>query len=90
MKNFLQQLISDGEQPSTYRVAMLLVIAPVMIVWMVLSIKRGEFLALDWQIISLLATAFGGKVLQSFSERQTPTPIPEPRTSNSELPTPLS
>lgn len=74
MKNFLQQLISDGEQPSTYRVAMLLVIAPVMIVWMVLSIKRGEFLPIDWQLVSLLATAFGGKVLQSFSENKPPTP----------------
>ncbi len=74
--NFLKQLISDGEMPSTTRVLALVVVVPIMIVWTVLCIRQGQFIIPDTKIILLVATAVGGKTLQSFAENLKPQPSP--------------
>lgn len=67
--NKLLQLIGDGEQPSTLRVAVLIIIAPVMTVWTVLSIKQNQFIIPDAKILALVVSALGSKALQAFAER---------------------
>jgi hypothetical protein len=66
--NASKQLISDGEQPSTMRVLALIVVVPVMVVWTVLCIKKGEFIIPDARIITLIVSVFGSKAIQSFAE----------------------
>lgn len=50
------------------RVMSLAVVVPVMIVWTVLCIRQNQFIIPDTRIVTLLATAIGGKAVQSFSE----------------------
>jgi hypothetical protein len=64
----LQQLISDGEMPSTMRVLALAVVVPVMLVWSVLCIKQNTFIVPDWKIVAMVISAFGSKSLQSLFE----------------------
>lgn len=75
----LQQLISDGEQPSTMRVLALIVVVPVMIVWTVLCIKQGQFIVPDAKIVTLIVSAFGGKALQSLFENLPAKPVSQPQ-----------
>lgn len=70
--NWLKQLTSDGELPSTGRVIALIIVVPIMIVWTLLSLRRGDFIVPDLKIISLLVAAISGKTLQSFAEAITP------------------
>lgn len=65
---WLKQLISDGEQPSTGRVIVLTIVLPIMGVWMFLSIRKGEFVAIPWQTLAALLGAVLGKTGQSFAE----------------------
>ena len=91
---FLQQLVSDGEMPSSLRVMALIVVVPVMIVWTVLCIKQGSFIVPDTKILVMLGTAFGGKTLQSFAEAMpsrgsaaaAPVPADTSETPNSSTP----
>jgi ABC-type phosphate transport system permease subunit len=66
--NLLKQLISDGEMPSTMRVLVLLIVGSIMIVWTVLSIKRGEFVPFPVEQTSLVIAALGAKAWQARSE----------------------
>jgi len=67
--NKLFQLISDGDgAPSTMRVAVLLIIVPIMTVWTVLSIKTGQMIDLDVKWLGLIAAALTAKMGQSFAE----------------------
>ena len=67
--NKLFQLISDGDgAPSTMRVAVLLIIVPIMTVWTVLSIKAGQMIDLDVKWLGLIAAALAAKTGQSFAE----------------------
>jgi hypothetical protein len=80
---FLQQLISDGEMPSTMRVLALVVVVPVMVVWSVLCIKQNTFIIPDGKIVMLVVTAIGGKFLQSVQENSSDEPQnPEPKTKS--------
>jgi len=68
MKN-LTSLFSDGDgQLSTMRVLAACVVIPIMAVWVVLSIKAGKMLPIDWSQIAAIAGAFGFKAVQSFAE----------------------
>ncbi|MGA2178797.1 MAG: hypothetical protein ABSH15_04360 [Verrucomicrobiota bacterium] len=70
--NKLSQLISDGDgAPSTMRLAVLLIIVPIMTVWTVLSIKTGAMIDLDAKWLGLIAAALAAKTGQSFSENLT-------------------
>jgi uncharacterized membrane-anchored protein len=70
--NWLKQLVSDGQQPSTYRLLMFVVIVPMVIVWMVISIRTNTFATPDPRVLAFIASLFGGKVLQAFAESKTP------------------
>lgn len=70
--NYLKQLISDGEQPSTGRVLVLAIVIPIMIVWIVLCIRKGEFITIPWQMIAAVISAVLGKSAQSFAEALQP------------------
>ena len=62
--NWFKQLVSDGEQPSTLRIILLIVI----LVWAVLCIRSNTFVVPDIKVIGFIGTLLGGKVTQSFSE----------------------
>jgi hypothetical protein len=62
--NWLKQLVSDGEQPSTMRVLLLIVV----LVWAILCIRQNTFVVPDMKVIYFLGTMFGGKAAQSFAE----------------------
>lgn len=62
--NWLKQLVSDGEQPSTMRVMLLIV----MLVWAVLCIRQNTFVVPPMDAVKFLGTIFGAKVGQSFAE----------------------
>lgn len=68
--NPIKELLSDGEQLSTMRVVLFLIIGPIMLVWAWTSIKAGKMLPMDWSQIAALGAAMGGKALQSFAENQ--------------------
>ena len=75
--NKLTQLISDGDgQPSTMRLAVLLIIVPIMTVWTVLSIKTGAMIDLDAKWLGLIAAALAAKTGQSFAEAQGAPAVP--------------
>lgn len=77
--SWLKQLLSDGEQPSTMRVLLLVIV----LVWAVLCIRQNTFVVPDMKVIGFLGTLLGAKTLQSFSEN-----LSAPKTSNTEHPTP--
>ena len=62
--NWLKQLVSDGDQPSTMRVLLLIVV----LVWAILCLRQNTFVVPDVRVIGFLGTLFGAKVGQSFSE----------------------
>lgn len=68
--NRLLQLIGDGEQPSTMRVLVLVIVVPIMLVWAVLCLRQNTFIVPDWKVVSLIITGVAGKWLQSTSEAQ--------------------
>lgn len=74
--NVIKQLISDGEMPSTMRVLVLLIVAPIMIVWAALCIKRGEFIAIPMEQASLIGAALAAKWGQVRIENPSATPAP--------------
>jgi hypothetical protein len=77
MLKALQQMIADGDGlPSTMRVLVLIIVIPIMVVWSILSIKKGDFIIPDPKILYLVATAIGGKAVQSFAENLHPTNPP--------------
>jgi hypothetical protein len=80
--NLLKQLISDGEMPSTMRVMGLLIVAPVMIVWAILCIKRGEFIPMPMELVSIIIAALGAKAWQARSENSGSPAQPQPSTPN--------
>ncbi len=62
--------------PSTGRVLSLAVVIPIMIVWTVLCIKKGDFIIPDQKIVALVISAIGGKTIQSFIEAVSIKPAP--------------
>ena len=79
--NKLSQLISDGDgAPSLMRIALLLIIVPLMAVWAVLSVKAGQFVPLPWTMVSLVLGTLGCKAGQSFAENLGPPGTASPTT----------
>jgi hypothetical protein len=90
-----KQLISDGEQPSLMRVIALIVVVcvvpPMMVVWVILSLRQNAFVVPPAGFITLLSVVFGAKSFQSFAENFTGIhfslpPVPQP-TTTTEKPT---
>jgi hypothetical protein len=74
--NPFKQLISDeGGAPSTMRVmglvVVLFVIPPMMVVWVILSLRQNAFVVPPSGFITLLSVVFGTKSLQSLAENFT-------------------
>jgi len=71
MNPFKQLISDDSGAPSTMRVMGLIVVAPFMIVWAVLSIKTGTLIIPDAKLVMLVGSAFAGKSAQSLFENFT-------------------
>ncbi len=69
---FSSLIQDDTGALSSMRIMSLFVVVPVMVVWTVLSIKRGDFIVPDAKIITLVVSAMGCKSIQSFSENFSP------------------
>lgn len=55
---------SSGE-PSTMRVAMLLVVIAMLVNWVYLTIHTGVMQKMDWEQVSLILGMFGAKAVQT-------------------------
>lgn len=73
--NWFKQLVSDGEQPSTTRILLLIIV----LVWAVLSIRQNTIVIPDGRVIGFFGTLFGAKLGQSALENFSP-PSPKPET----------
>lgn len=62
--NWLKQLVSDGEQPSTMRVMLIIIV----LTWAVISIRSNTLVVPDVKVIGFLGTLLGVKSAQSFAE----------------------
>jgi hypothetical protein len=63
---FLQE---DNGGLSSTRLAFLLWVVGVLVVWIVGSLKAGELQSIDNSIITILGILMGGKVVQKFGEK---------------------
>lgn len=73
--NGLKALISDGNgDPSTMRVAMLLVLVAMLVCKVYMVIWHNEVFGFTDNDVKILASVFGAKAVQSYVENKTPTP----------------
>lgn len=77
--NLLLRLVSDGSgDPSTMRIAVLLIIAAVLGNWIYLTVHTGQSQALDWEQVGLILGSLAAKTVQSKIETNTPSPTLKP------------
>lgn len=71
--NALLKLVSDGNgDPSTMRIAVLLIIAAVLGNWIFLTVHTGTSQPLDWEQVGLILGALSAKAVQSKIENGAP------------------
>lgn len=71
--NALLKLVSDGNgDPSTMRIAVLLIIAAVLGNWIFLTVHTGTSQPLDWEQAGLILGALSVKAVQSKIENGAP------------------
>jgi hypothetical protein len=64
------EFLRDGMKGfSSTRLAFLLWVVGVLVVWMADSINQGRLAAIDPSVVALIGILMGGKTLQSFSEK---------------------
>lgn len=59
----------DGKV-SSMRIAFLSVVCLVVVSWLLFSVAAGEMVEIPGSVVSLVISAFGGKVGQTFLERK--------------------
>lgn len=78
--NLSQMFKDDTGQVSSMRVVFVLWGFGVFALWAVISFKAGQMVAIPQQAMEVLGMCLGGKVVQSFSENNSPT-TPPPTTT---------
>jgi len=72
---WIQNLVSDPSgDPSTMRVATLMIVAAVLAQWLYLTFHTGQAQPLDWQQVGLVVGALGAKAFQVGKENSTTPP----------------
>ena len=71
--NLLLKVISDKTgDPSTMRIAVLIIVAVVLGNWTYLTIHTGQSQPLDWEQVGLILGSLTAKAVQSKIETETP------------------
>ena len=69
MRDFIRKMLSDSDgTPSTIRVATMLVIGNVMLVWSYANIVADKWVPMDLSTTGLILTLLGAKVIQKNME----------------------
>lgn len=72
--NWITKLVADGtSEPSTMRIAVLLIIGAVLAQWLYLTFHTGTAQKLDWEQVGLILGTLGAKAAQSKIETPKPT-----------------
>ena len=65
-----REFLQGGDQGlSATRLAFLLWVVGVLVVWMADSISQGQLARIDYSVVSLIGILMGGKALQRFGEK---------------------
>ena len=77
MKPLLTEILSDDAgNPSSLRLALLMALAIVLVVWAVVSLQCKALLPLPGDIVNLLGLLIAGKTVQKFTEAKAGEPQP--------------